>query len=1455
MQPTASPSLRSAWGLGRQSISLQLAVLVLVAVLPAFVASIGYLLHERERDRRVAVEQVRQIADNVSGRLLGKIGDYSNTLTLIAGQPLVRALQPATCDPLIDNFVRLNPEFVTIGTRDRQGNPLCTFLPDPPAREQMQQFPWFGQALDQEGFFASDAFFAPKTQRWVTVLTMPVRDDAGKPQGLVALPLDLLMVNRQVMKDVPEGALVTVLDRQSNIIMRSTELRSFAGRSATKQYASVRVAIDTNQVGVFELPDQTGVPRIFAFRSMPGTGWLVVAGLPRDQVFAQADAALRNSVMSSIALLVLALALAWWLSRGIVGHLATMSAVSSRIAAGDVDARVWTTDAPPDLANLGDSLNQMLQARQLAEAALRQNEENLSITLQSIGDAVIATDAAGRVMRMNPAAERLTGWLHAQANGLPLTQVFRINRAADGSQPIDPVQRVLQTGEVVVLANGTELVSRDGKRYHIADSAAPMRDKAGDIVGVVLVFSDVSTQVAAQRDLREAFNFVRQIIDNLPLGLNVLDAEGRCLEWNPALEAIRGIRREDVLGRNIGDLFSDAAAPRFEQVKDAISRALRGEQVVRSDVPMLGRDPPAWTSVRYAPVRDAQGKIVGTLSIVQDVTERKLAELSLRASEENLAITLQSIGDAVMATDVQGRITRMNPVAERMTGWPLDEALGRPLTEVFRIVNAETREVPVDPVRHVLETGNVVGLANHTALLCRDGPERQIADSAAPIRDADGQLVGVVLVFSDVTEQYRLRRVVAESEARYRALVDALPVAVIVHQYQEVVFVNPAAIRLLGAPDAAALLGRPIIDFVHPQQHALLAGRARQAQHEDGSFPMQEWRYLRVDGAVVDVQAQASLIRLNGEPAVQVSCLDITARKQAEERLRENEARFRALTSLSSDWYWEQDEEFRFVSVKGEQAAWTESAGRHFLGETYLGKTRWEMGDTHLTQSQWEQHRADLRAHREFRDLQMRFENPDGSCRWASISGMPIVDGQGAFRGYRGIGRDISAEKAAQHQINSLAFYDALTNLPNRRLLIEQLKQALVSHARSQQHAALLFIDLDNFKTLNDTLGHETGDQLLLQVAQRLLACVRGADTVARLGGDEFVVMLQGLSSQEMDAASAAELVGHKILDAFAPPFELSGREHRSTPSIGITLFGQGEQSVEDLLKQADLAMYQAKAAGRNTLRMFDEGMQAAVDARAAMESDLRAAIERRQFLLHYQPVVGTDGLILGAEALVRWQHPERGLIPPGQFIPVAEATRLIVPLGLWVLECACAQLARWGAQDATRQLTLAVNVSAHQFMEPNFVTQVEAALRRSGANAARLKLELTESLLADNIDDVIGKMTALRARGVAFSLDDFGTGYSSLSYLKQLPLAHLKIDQSFVRDLLVDPNDAAIARTIVALGESLGLAVIAEGVETEGQHQFLLSIGCETFQGYLFARPLPIEQFDALLGSPLPTV
>ena len=445
---------------------------------------------------------------------------------------------------------------------------------------------------------------------------------------------------------------------------------------------------------------------------------------------------------------------------------------------------------------------------------------------------------------------------------------------------------------------------------------------------------------------------------------------------------------------------------------------------------------------------------------------------------------------------------------------------------------------------------------------------------------------------------------------------------------------------------------------------------------------------------------------------------------------------------------------------------------------------------------------------------------------------------------------DITERKAAETEIRNLAFFDALTGLPNRRLLTDRLSQALAHSARIKHSGALLFLDLDNFKDLNDTLGHNNGDQLLKQVAQRLQQCVRDGDTVARLGGDEFVVMLQDLSEEPRDAAAQAESVGEKILQALNQPYVLTNSQHRSTASVGVTLFGDKQEQPDELLKRADLAMYQAKAAGRNTLKFFDVQMQTKVTQRAGMEAALRVAIEQQQFLLHYQPQVDSDGRVTGAETLVRWQHPNQGMVFPGEFIALAETSGLILPLGKWILASACQQIAKWAYQPGLQELTVSVNVSALQLMQPDFVDQVEQALEQSGANPHRLKLELTESVLVSDVAKTIDKMLALKARGVGFSLDDFGTGYSSLTFLKLLPLDQLKIDQSFVRDILIDSNDAAIAKMVIALGDSLNLMVIAEGVETQEQRDYLAQHGCFAYQGYLFGRPMAVDAFETWVAA-----
>ncbi len=508
-------------------------------------------------------------------------------------------------------------------------------------------------------------------------------------------------------------------------------------------------------------------------------------------------------------------------------------------------------------------------------------------------------------------------------------------------------------------------------------------------------------------------------------------------------------------------------------------------------------------------------------------------------------------------------------------------------------------------------------------------------------------------------------------------------------------------------------------------------------------------------------------------------------------------------------------------------------------GADLLGSEIWTvLGDTVNEHLRWHIEQA-LSTNRrvEFEDFYA------GLGKWLELRVHPFAEGLAVYF------RDVTERKVAEKKIHHLAFYDPLTELPNRQLLLDSLTQALADSAITAEFGALMFIDLDNFKVLNDTLGHPKGDLLLQKVAARLKACVRKTDTVARLGGDEFVVMLQNLGGEAEAAARKAQAVADKVLVTLREPYDLAGHQHYSTGSIGVTPFNARQQAdVSDLLKQADLAMYHAKNLGRNTVCFFDPAMQAIISASAALGADLRTGLREQQFVLHYQPQVDAQRRMVGVEALLRWQHPQRGVVNPSEFIPVAEETGLIVPLGHWVLEQACLQLALWSQSAKTAGLSMAVNVSVRQFRDPDFVDAVMALIKQTGIRPQKLKLELTESLLADRMEVTLAKMGTLKALGVTLALDDFGMGYSSLSYLNRLPLNQLKIDKSFVADVSSDPRDAAISRAIVFLAQSMGLEVMAEGVETEAQMQFLVAQGCGFFQGFLFSPPLPMAELDLFM-------
>nr|HPH14770.1 EAL domain-containing protein [Burkholderiaceae bacterium] len=746
--------------------------------------------------------------------------------------------------------------------------------------------------------------------------------------------------------------------------------------------------------------------------------------------------------------------------------------------------------------------------------------------------------------------------------------------------------------------------------------------------------------------------------------------------------------------------------------------------------------------------------------------------------------------------------------------------------------------------------------------MCRLDPTGQlhwVSISGMPIFDAAGQFRGYRGVGRTITERKRLDaqlqkagEQLAHKSAQLQLTLDNMSQGIsLMEPNGRMSIYNRKAIELLDLPESLLASGPTLVEVL-------------QFQRDRGDFkdtlelvsPAMKDIILHGQGNMLDTYIRKTrsgkLIEVKTNPlhdgGMVRTYTDVSSYIDAQNAARDSEARFRTLAGLSSDWYWEQDENFRFLPVEGSAF---ELAG--VLVESATGLTSWEVGALNKTQADWQAHRALLAAHKVFRNLELHVLTDNGLEYWMAMSGAPFFDEKGIFRGYRGVGQDISARKQAELKIERLAFYDVLTELPNRRMLIERLGLAMTSSTRSHQYAALLFIDLDNFKTLNDTHGHYMGDLLLQQVAARLRGSVREADTVARLGGDEFVVMVEELSQDETQAATQVTAVAEKIVGALNQVYALPGQEHHSTPSMGITLFVGQQESSDELLKRADVAMYQAKAAGRNTLRFFDPAMQAAVAARADLEKDLRQCLLRNELVLYYQPVVDVDRVITGVEALVRWRHPQRGMIMPAEFVGLAEQSGLILSLGHWVLQAACKQLVAWSGQPETQNLTMSVNVSERQIRQIDFVGTVCGILARTGANPVLLKLEITESLLLTDAEDIIAKMGALKTIGVRFSLDDFGTGYSSLGYLKRLPIDQLKIDKSFVRDVLTDPNDAAIAQTILALAGSLGLQAVAEGVETEGQLKFLMQSGCRSFQGYYFGRPEPAPRMNALLKAAEP--
>jgi diguanylate cyclase (GGDEF)-like protein/PAS domain S-box-containing protein len=752
---------------------------------------------------------------------------------------------------------------------------------------------------------------------------------------------------------------------------------------------------------------------------------------------------------------------------------------------------------------------------------------------------------------------------------------------------------------------------------------------------------------------------------------------------------------------------------------------------------------------------------------------------------------------------------------------------------IFTVTHPDDLESFIEKIK--ISAQNLTQWRDEYRLKFEDGTERWLAGNALPQREADGSTLWNGFV-EDITERKQID--VNFQKERDKAL------ALLRNASDGITILSDKGYIIDCSDSFGTMLGysREEMIGLHVSQWDVGIPKDELMNFVDKQFKQKfrvefETRHIRKDGTIYDAEISGCPIQFADEWVYFCDTRDITERKQIEQALRIAAIAFEAQEGIIVT-----DTNNCIIRVN---KAFSEITG--YTADEVLGK------NPKLLQSG----RHDAAFYADFwevlhntgkwaGEIWNRRKNGEVYPEYFTITA--VKDQNDNITNYVATFNDITLSRATADEIERLAFYDPLTKLPNRRLLHDRLKQALVSSQRNALSGGVLFIDMDNFKNLNDTLGHEMGDLLLIKVAERLLSCVRENDTVARLGGDEFVVLLEDLENEMLDAAAQVEIVGAKILFTLGQFYSLHTHQYRSTPSIGAVLFNGCEQSAEELLKQADIAMYQAKTSGRNALRFFNPQMQATIMAREALKKELHLAVMENQFRLYYQSQVYQDGEITGAEALIRWQHYERGLIFPDVFIPLAEESDLILLIGNWVLETACEQLKIWAASEDTQHLQLAVNVSARQFRQSNFVSDVITLINETGINPTRLKLELTESMAIDNPKDTIDKMNQLREIGVRFSMDDFGTGYSSLSSLKKLPIEQLKIDKSFVRDISTDADDAVIVQTIIAMAKNMGLKIIAEGVETQEQCLFLKQHGCQHFQGYLFSKAVPIEQFEAAL-------
>ena len=933
-----------------------------------------------------------------------------------------------------------------------------------------------------------------------------------------------------------------------------------------------------------------------------------------------------------------------------------------------------------------------------------------------------------------------------------------------------------------------------------------------------------ATLVSEQRQ-----RLITEVLDNSPDAIFAKDRGGRYTLVNREVLRVTGRSAQDILGQGDEAIFPPEQA---ELIAGNDRTVMEHDAVLRTVERLSTADGEVVYLVTKGPLHDAQGRVAGMFGISRDVTEREEAKDQVARTLEALRESQEMARIGSFVLDLEHGVWESSDALDRLLG--IDAGQVHSIDAWTALVAPEDRlELDGYFAREVVGQRRMFD-REYRIVRPGDGARRWVHGRGRLDLDAAGRPIRMRGTVQDITER-------AEAQAKAQLWLDAfehsgLCFAISDARSNRLVDVNPAF---------AARRGYTVAEMRGMMVDQLFAPGYTPAYHDSGlgigsktqvTFASQ---HVCKDGSTFPVWVDLTVTGdAGGRASMRVACaFDLTERRKAEEDLR-----IAAIAFEAQDGIMVTDSRGVLQRVN---RAFTRITG--YDEQEVIGKTpallHSGLQDQRFYSRMWESIGRDG-----YWQGELVNRRKDGKSYTERLAISAVKDPAGRVTHYVGSIADVTQQREAESKAEHLAYFDALTDLPNRMLLYDRLEHALSWSARSQGYCALLFVDLDNFKKVNDTIGHHAGDQLLVRAAQRLKLAVREGDTVARFGGDEFVVVLEDLGDNPQVAGTRAGLVAEKLRTRMTEVYELDSQAFYCTASIGATLFKGGADSTESILMHADLAMYRAKQDGRNALRFFEENMQIELARRTTLEAQLRVAIAEGQLLLHYQPQYDRDGRLVGAEALVRWNHPTRGLLLPGEFIGLAEDTGLILPLGRWVLDAACAQIAAWGREDATRGLVLAVNVSARQFAQEDFIARVLGSLRASGADPGRLKIELTESTVLDNVADAFEKMQALRGSAISFSLDDFGTGSSSLSYLTRLPLDQLKIDKSFVDELPLDHQDAMVAQTIIAMGKGLGLTVVAEGVETQAQWAFLMQHGCDVFQGFHLGVPLAIDDFTRLV-------